>query len=1147
MFLKAWTFLYIIYWGFGNILTKDIPDTRPNIVLIMTDDMGLDDTSFRGGKEFLTPNIDALAYHGKILNRLYTPPMCTPSRAALMTGLYPIRTGTQHHVILNEDPWGILDNITSMAEIFQAEGYSTNLVGKWHLGMGRKEFTPTYKGFDTHYGYWGAYIDYFRMRSQMPSNYSLGYDFRRNMELECPPEGSYVTDLFTREAESIILKNKGQPLLLVVNHLAVHTANDDEPLQAPQDEIDKFDYIPDIRRRTYAAMTSKLDESVGRIVKALDKTNQLKNSIIIFYSDNGAPSVGLFSNTGSNWPLRGQKNSPWEGGIRVTGAIWSPLLKNKASIYQPPIYVGDFLPTLAAAAKIPLETWQLQLDGLNHWPDLVASKTNTLITTNSDREIVHMLNEIYHVKSFMKGQYKYIKGTTKEGQYDHVLLERNPNVTDPREANYVDVIQNSLVSLAVAKFDESPLSASKIESLRTQAQVECGQQLHTTCNPLQEECLFNIWQDPCEQNNLARNPEYQDKLNEMKQRLEELRQLAITPRVGGSQIDNDPSRHDCTWVNFLQEPAPPLTSLRFNVLTALSHLYENQIHDEALSIIWLIIINYKSWDGNTKPNIVIIMADDMGFDDVSFRGSNEFLTPNIDILRPWPTVVSALLTGKYPINTGMQHYVIVNDQPWSLPLNETTMAEIFRHNGYYTSLIGKWHLGMSRKAYTPTLRGFDQHYGYLGSYVDYYDQTMEQFGKNYSRGHDFRDNLKPSHEGNGTYVTDLLTRATLKRIRKHDFQQKPLFLLLSHLAPHSANDDVPLQAPAEEIEKFAYIENPDRRIYAAMMSKLDESVGQVVKGLAEKGVLNNTILLFLSDNGGPSAGMHATTASNYPFRGQKNSPWEGGIRSAAVIWSTQLDKLGTIWQQPIYIADLLPTLAAAANIPLDLGKLQLDGINLWSALKYGYESVEREILHNIDDIFQYEVYTKGKWKYINGTTQEGLYDNWLSQRPDPNDTSQIDPRFTIYEELVKSTPVWQELQKLTSYTNHNITKLRDSAAIQCLYDHATEGIPCNPLQSPCLFDLDTDPCEQQNLYEKYENSSILADMLERIEYFRENAHAINNKPADLRCDPAKFGGEWTWWEDIIEGNAAKHLAALSFLKLFTLTSIVLVLSCKLIM
>lgn len=140
-------------------------------------------------------------------------------------------------------------------------------------------------------------------------------------------------------------------------------------------------------------------------------------------------------------------------------------------------------------------------------------------------------------------------------------------------------------------------------------------------------------------------------------------------------------------------------------------------------------------------------------------------------------------------------------------------------------------------------------------------------GGNYSRGHDFRDNLKPIYEGNGTYVTDLLTQAALKRIGEHNYQKQPLFMILSHLAPHSANDDKPLQAPQEEIDKFAYIKNPERRIYAAMMAKLDESVGEVVQSLAENGVLNNTILLFLSDNGGPTVGMHATTASNYPLRG----------------------------------------------------------------------------------------------------------------------------------------------------------------------------------------------------------------------------------------------------------------------------------------
>ncbi|XP_059216635.1 arylsulfatase B [Stomoxys calcitrans] len=566
-------------------------------------------------------------------------------------------------------------------------------------------------------------------------------------------------------------------------------------------------------------------------------------------------------------------------------------------------------------------------------------------------------------------------------------------------------------------------------------------------------------------------------------------------------------------------------------------------------------INAIAMESDTKPNIVIIMADDMGFDDVSFRGSNEFLTPNIDALAYSGVILNnlytpamctpsraALLTGKYPLNTGMQHYVLVNDQPWSLPVNETTMGEIFHEHGYFTSLIGKWHLGMSRKAYTPTFRGFDQHYGYLGSYVDYYNQIMDQGSANYSKGHDFRDNLKPVCDRNGTYVTDLLTEAAVKRILTHNYHEQPLFMIFSHLAPHSANDDDPLQAPEEEIAKFAYIEDPRRRKYAAMVSKLDESVGLVVEALSHGGVLNNTILLFLSDNGGPTTGMHSTTASNYPLRGQKNSPWEGGLRSSAAIWSTQLEKLGTIWKQKIYIGDLLPTLAAAAKIHLDLEALKIDGLNLWPSLRYGYESVEREIMHNIDDIFHYEVYAKGKWKFINGTTLEGKFDGWLGTRP-ANDSNQIDPRFENYEDLVKHSRVWKYLHIITGDKPIQLLEHRQHSVIKCLYQNTSEGVTCNPLEAPCLFDLDTDPCEQNNLYEKYKNSTIFSNIMERIEYFRNNAHPIMNKPADYRCNPANFNGEWTWWEDVLEGNGvAKVHLNISFMQLLTLTSFTIIFS-----
>ncbi|XP_068143020.1 arylsulfatase B isoform X2 [Drosophila tropicalis] len=571
-------------------------------------------------------------------------------------------------------------------------------------------------------------------------------------------------------------------------------------------------------------------------------------------------------------------------------------------------------------------------------------------------------------------------------------------------------------------------------------------------------------------------------------------------------------------------------------------------------ILWLTFgLTFTLTNGqNGKPNIIIIMADDLGFDDVSFRGSNNFLTPNIDALAYSGVILnnlytpamctpsrSALLTGKYPISTGMQHYVIVNDQPWGLPLNETTMAEIFQQNGYYTSLLGKWHLGMSQRNFTPTKRGFDTHLGYLGAYIDYYDQTYLQSSQNYSRGHDFRDNLEASHDKVGHYVTDVLSDAAVELIEKHNVTAKPLFLLLSHLAPHAANDDDPLQAPMEELSQFEYIQNKSHRYYAAMVSRLDKSVGRVIEALANREMLRNSIVLFLSDNGGPSAGEHANTASNYPLRGQKHTPWEGGIRSSAAIWSPEFERLGSVWKQRIYIGDLLPTLCAAAGISLE-PSLHLDGLNLWSALKYGYESVEREIVHSIDavDPQPHLAYMRGKWKIINGTTNFGQYDGWLGQRV----TDEVDPRSFYYDQLIRNTTVWQQLQLLADkpQQERNITELRQQAQILCPTTPPAGAKPCMPLMTPCFFDIDVDPCEQNNLYDEYRNTSIFLDLWERIEQYAKNAHPPNNKPADPKCDPRYYRNEWTWWQDEKSSSAGSSGPAIEFFTVFFSISVCVV-------
>lgn len=223
-----------------------------------------------------------------------------------------------------------------------------------------------------------------------------------------------------------------------------------------------------------------------------------------------------------------------------------------------------------------------------------------------------------------------------------------------------------------------------------------------------------------------------------------------------------------------------------------------------------------------------------------------------------------------------------------LGLDEKIMPQYFKDAGYVTALVGKWHLGFYQQQYTPTRRGFDSFAGYLGPYIDYFDRSLFMFDRNFSRGYDFRRNQESSDAADRTYATDLFTKEATKAIQNHD-KTKPLFLLVTHLAPHAGNEDFPMEAPASEIAKFSYISNVKRRTLAgelargcimelheheiisiftpAMISILDQSVGAITKALADNKMLDDTVIVFYSDNGGPTIGMHSTNASNYPLRG----------------------------------------------------------------------------------------------------------------------------------------------------------------------------------------------------------------------------------------------------------------------------------------
>ncbi|KAH8411171.1 hypothetical protein KR222_009322, partial [Zaprionus bogoriensis] len=523
----------------------------------------------------------------------------------------------------------------------------------------------------------------------------------------------------------------------------------------------------------------------------------------------------------------------------------------------------------------------------------------------------------------------------------------------------------------------------------------------------------------------------------------------------------------------------------------------------------------------TKPNIIIILIDDMGFNDVSFHGSNQILTPNIDAFAYNGIILNrhyvpnlctpsraSLLTGKYPIHTGMQHFVQIPDEPWGLPLSERLMPQFFREAGYSTQLIGKWHLGFWREELTPTMRGFDHHYGYYNGYIDYYDHTHHMLDKPYANGIDFRRDRKRWHADNGTYATEAFTAEARRVIEQHD-PSRPLFMVLSHLAVHTGNEDEPMQAPPEEVAKFAHISDPKRRTYAGMVSSLDKSVGDTMRALSDRDMLNNSIVLLYSDNGAPTVGIHSNAGSNFPYRGQKESPWEGGIRSAGAIWSPLLQRSGYVSNQVIHAIDWLPTLAAAAGVRLPKD-LHLDGVNMWPSLSGNLEPQSRRLLHVLDDVFGYSSYMRDNLKYVNGSRFEGRYDNWLGELAVGED----DPLSAYYVQQVLSSEVQQVLGS-RSLSNERIQQLRVEATHRCPakeQNHTQSVFLCKPLEAPCFFNLAKDPCERYNLANLYPLQLQL--LQQEVQQFRLGALESARVPiADARADPALHGGYWEWWND----------------------------------
>ena len=349
-----WWLTAVVITGGRSLATA--ASSKPNIVFILSDDQGWADVGWHGS-EIQTPNLDEIAAAGAQLEQFYVLPVCSPTRAALLTGRYPMRMGLQTGVVRPYAQYGLPLEERTLPQALREAGYTTGICGKWHLGHFRPEYLPTRRGFDHQYGHYNGAIDYFELERDG------GADWHRDDKV-CHDEG-YSTSLIAKEAVRLINEQpKDTPLFLYVPFNAPHT-----PLQVPEEYKAPYANLPE-PRRTYAGMLAAIDEAIGRILAALDATGIRENTLIIFASDNGGEEPGKVA---SNLPLRGGKYTLYEGGVRVcAAAAWPGHIKPRVTISEP-IHMVDWYPTLLKLAGASLDQ-KLPLDGLDIWPTLTAGK-----------------------------------------------------------------------------------------------------------------------------------------------------------------------------------------------------------------------------------------------------------------------------------------------------------------------------------------------------------------------------------------------------------------------------------------------------------------------------------------------------------------------------------------------------------------------------------------------------------------------------------------------------------------------------------------------------------------------------------------------------------------------------------------------------
>ncbi|CAK6960726.1 arylsulfatase I [Scomber scombrus] len=481
------------------------------------------------------------------------------------------------------------------------------------------------------------------------------------------------------------------------------------------------------------------------------------------------------------------------------------------------------------------------------------------------------------------------------------------------------------------------------------------------------------------------------------------------------------------------------------------------------------------------PHLIFIMVDDQGYGDIGYHGS-DIHTPVLDQLAAEGVKLenyyvqpicspsrSQLMTGHYQIHTGLQHSIIRPRQPLCLPPDIPTLPERLVEAGYATHMVGKWHLGFCRPSCLPTGRGFQSFLGTLTGSGDHFSYQSCDGAE--ACGFDLHDGDRPAWEMTGNYSTLLYIERAKQILRNHD-HHTPLFLYLSLQAAHT-----PLQVPDRFLHPYDSQGNRLRRHYAAMLSCLDNGIGQVVQELRTSGLYQNSVLIYSSDNGGqPLSG-----GSNWPLRGGKGTYWEGGIRAVGFVHSPLLKRKGVVSKALIHVSDWYPTLLGlAGNLQSQRG---LDGHNVWGTISEDLPCPRTEILFNIDPVSR----KPGEPYYyaleLNGF---GIWDTAVRAAIRAGDLKLLtgnvgDGDWIPPQAFPRGPERWKHLEKRRNKLGKSVW----------------------------LFNVTSDPYERFDLAEA--RPEVVKHLLIRLAEYNQTAVMARNPPDDPMADPELHGGVWSPW------------------------------------